>query len=200
MKGVYLLVCCFFFALGAHAQPTSASSLSSACMAMISLLTAFMTALGRLKFGIAQATSSRYQTPAMVFWCFTAIALLSVLVKVDYKRLGFLLIQIAAISLFVFQAIGYPATLEIYQNLAFRKDIAGLALEADTDPASTKMLFPDIPGLNIIDWFRFLRARNILPPPFDEFQYVGFPLKAVFDVAPPGSCLGYMDYVGARKS
>jgi hypothetical protein len=96
-------------------------------MAMISLLTAFMTALGRLKFGIAQATSSRYQTPAMVFWCFTAIALLSVLVKVDYKRLGFLLIQIAAISLFVFQAIGYPATLEIYQNLAFRKDIAGLA-------------------------------------------------------------------------
>jgi hypothetical protein len=30
MKGVYLLVCCFFFALGAHAQPTSASSLSSA--------------------------------------------------------------------------------------------------------------------------------------------------------------------------
>jgi hypothetical protein len=32
------------------------------------LSTAFLTALGRVDFGLEQASASRYQTPAMLFW------------------------------------------------------------------------------------------------------------------------------------
>jgi hypothetical protein len=41
------------------------------------LTTAFVTALGRMTMGIGQASSSRYQTPAMLFWaCLASLLLL----------------------------------------------------------------------------------------------------------------------------
>jgi hypothetical protein len=162
----------------------------SVTFALVCLLTAVMTALGRLKFGIDQATSSRYQTPAMLFWCFTATAFISILDRFDYKQLGVLLVQVVALSLFVFQVRTYPGILNAYSGLRFTKDVAGLALEARTDPDMVKMLFPD---LNVVQWFRFMADRNILPPPFPEFQYVGLPLRTMFEITPASSCRGYFD-------
>ena len=42
-------------------------------MGLFALGTAVVTALGRLRFGPEQAMTSRYQTPAMLFWCALAL-------------------------------------------------------------------------------------------------------------------------------
>jgi len=44
-------------------------------------LTAWVTALGRIEFGVQQATSSRYGTPALIFWISLCALLLSIKVR-----------------------------------------------------------------------------------------------------------------------
>lgn len=58
---------------------THTVALSLAMTVSFVLATAVLTALGRLKFGMEQATASRYQAPVMLYWgcCFVALMLLA---------------------------------------------------------------------------------------------------------------------------
>jgi hypothetical protein len=69
------------------------------------LATAFVTALGRVSLGVGQASSSRYQTPAMLFWaCFVTLLLFW------FRRSGYLglvnAIRAATVLVVVLSALG----------------------------------------------------------------------------------------------
>lgn len=73
------------------------------------LSTAFTTALGRVGLGIGQASSSRYQTPAMIFWgCVVGLSLLHLSKR--SKPGGLLALQAGILMLAVLLSFGIPYT------------------------------------------------------------------------------------------
>lgn len=164
----------------------------SLSMAMLCLLAAAMTALGRLNFGYSQAASSRYQTPAMLFWCFGTIA--GVTISNDSRRNqpAFVALPLICIAFFVFQARSYGSILAAYDATTFNRNVAGLALEAGTDPKKILNLYP-LPGP--IDWYGFMSRNGVIPPPFPEYSNVGASLRSVYEVAPTTMCQGFIDRV-----
>ena len=163
----------------------------SISMAMLCLLAAVMTAMGRLNFGYSQAAASRYQTPAMLFWCFGAIAAVSIpAASSRYKR--FLAIQVACLGLFAAQAKAYGSVLAQYDFAAFAYDVSGLALESGIDLQKVRTIFPN---LLPIQWYQDIRSRQIIPPIFPEFSHVGRPLLSVYKMAPATACQGFLDQV-----
>lgn len=168
-------------------------SVASVSMAMLCLLSALMTALGRLNFGVNQATSSRYQTPAMLFWCFGAIAVICVPgASKKYRTAGFVALQVTCLVLFAFQTKAYGSILATYEAAAFNRDVSGLALEAGADPQRIYLLFPN---LEPIKWYGFMRTHDIIPPPFPEYSHVGAQLQSVYQIAPTTMCQGYIDEI-----
>jgi hypothetical protein len=164
----------------------------SLSISMLCLLTAAMTALGRVNFGLDQATAARYQTPAMLFWVFTAISLICLAgITEREKQMVLALIQVICLGLFVFQADIYTGTLGAYMVRASTMDVSGLALEAGTDSSTGTFLFP-FSGFQ--QWYRYLTQKGILPPPFPEYDYVGRPLKSLFQMS-PYACSGFLDKI-----
>ena len=66
---------------------------------LFSLGTGFLAALGRIKNGIEQAGSSRYQTPALLFWFMAALLVVAVLPK-RYETAFGLFLMAAMVSIF----------------------------------------------------------------------------------------------------
>jgi hypothetical protein len=164
----------------------------SLSISMMSLLTATMTALGRVNFGLIQAAAARYQTPAMLFWAFAAISFVCLAGITDReKQMVLVFVQVVCLGLFAFQAEAYTPTVDSYAVRAYMIDAAGMALEADTDRTTGVLLFP-APFFR--EWYQYLNQKRLLPPPFSEYDYVGRPVTSVFTVSHHG-CLGFLDQV-----
>jgi hypothetical protein len=160
-------------------------------MTMVCLLTAGMTALGRLNFGANQASASRYQTPAMLFWCFGAIVF--ILCATEPRRQGrLLMVQIACLTLFAFQVKAYGAILAENDAGRFSRDVAGLALESGVDTRQVRSIFP---YLTPIKWYRIMRERKLIGPFFPECSYVGKSVTSVYKIASQRDCQGNLDIV-----
>ncbi len=196
--GMFLSLLAISFVAGAWLHATFRNQrherlyVVSLSMAMLCLLAAAMTALGRLNFGYSQAASSRYQTPAMLFWCFGAIAAVTISNDSRRKKFAFVALQIICTAFFVFQAKSYGSILATYDATTFNRNVSGLALEAGVDPQKTKNLYP-VPGL--IDWYGFMQRNGIIPPPFPEYSHVGAPLRTAYEVASATMCEGFIDGV-----
>jgi hypothetical protein len=161
----------------------------SISMAMFCLLAAVMTAMGRFKLGYNQASTSRYQTPAMLFWCFGAIAAVSMLtVSSRYKQ--FLAIQVACLGLFAAQANAYGRVLAQYNLARFTHDLSGLALESGIDLQKVLTIYP---GLLPVQWYADMRSRQLIPPIFPEYSHVGTQLLSVYKMASANKCQGFLD-------
>lgn len=92
---------------------------------LFSLGTGLLAALGRLNYGLDQAGSSRYETPALLFWFMAALLTLSWLPKGSERA-------ILAFGLFVLVAILsiFPASRGVTESVRHRRiewDVAGAA-------------------------------------------------------------------------
>jgi hypothetical protein len=168
---------------------------TSIATAGVCLAAATMTALGRLKFGLNQASSSRYQTAAMLFWCFSVVAAVCGSDDSRRYRVGrFAALQLVCLTLFSFQVSAYSSILASYENATFDRNVSGLALQIGADPQRISFLYP---SPEPIRWYAFMTARKIMPPPFPEYSYVGASLQSVYEVAPAKMCKGYLDEIDA---
>jgi hypothetical protein len=167
-------------------------------MAMLLVGSAFMTALGRLKFGAVQAASSRYQTPAMLFWLFTTVAILAFLNRPRPSRaFGLLMLQVAWISFSIIEASSFAIYRDRYVALLTSGDLGGLALEADADLPVVSNVYPAPQAA--ADAYTILRQVGIAKPPFPEYELVGRKLSEVFKVGRQPSCMGFIESVHILK-
>jgi hypothetical protein len=79
LAGVIGILCAVFFLVGTLRHRDAGSPLLTALslLMLFTLATAAITSTGRLHLGIEQATASRYQTFALLFWCCLGLTLLS---------------------------------------------------------------------------------------------------------------------------
>jgi hypothetical protein len=93
-----LLACFILLRMALRFRSARLFSIQLAATIAFCMLTAFITAAGRLNSGVAQAAQSRYQTTALVFWC--GLGLL-VLQRLCLDRPGGFAFQAAQICILV---------------------------------------------------------------------------------------------------
>lgn len=158
--------------------------------------TALVTALGRLNFTYAQALSSRYATPALIFWA--ATGLLGYLIAARLPPGIGRALSIAGVAVFaVLSTVVAPHQILVVRGLAetrLSRDQAGIAMILGVkDDETIKHIFPD-PSL---PWGArdFLRANrfSMFSEPFAKWY--GVNIRDQFDVARKSRCQGFFDTV-----
>jgi hypothetical protein len=183
------------------------SALEQFCYASILFVagSAAITALGRLQFGPAQSTASRYQSLALLFWACTGVLILTRFAKVETSRA---LAGCEAVLLIIFVAgASRFAGAETYardRQTAMTKGYTALARNTN-DREAMKLVFPSPEAL--IAYYTYLTSHNLGPDPreFGATEAVAAAephrvrpqtdapqLKGYHLVAPEG-CWGFLD-------
>jgi hypothetical protein len=156
--------------------------------ALFTLLNVILTGLGRLHFGLEQAQSARYQTPALLFWC--AVALLAL----QFVRAGWHL------PLFAACAILASAHLQNFESCRRGAAERQLALDRSALPLVAGALDPEeLRGLAmgpdlIARLMPFLETRNYAPLHWRDQFGLGRPIGERFKPAVrPGLCHGQLE-------
>lgn len=128
---------------------------------LFAIVTGVLTSLGRLTFGVNQATSSRYQTISLAFWASLAAMSLVSLAAGRYRGLGTIAVQIGIVALML-AAGGRYQRMERFakaQQITVAEGYAALAsAQADQQPLTD--LYPDP---SVVTWHAFLRSRRLGP-------------------------------------
>ena len=158
-----------------------------------------ITSLGRMNFGLSQATSSRYQTIALVFWASLA-ALILIWISGKYSS-SFALVgfQIALVVLMTASA-GRFNTIEIMAN-QHQVNLANAYRALAYDPPDLEALRPLFPVPELVPpWYSYLRSNHLGPDPTEFPGKAPRLLKSVpnwdgYRVVGSSECSGYLDSV-----
>ena len=105
------------------------------------LLTAFITASGRVNFGISQALSSRYETPVLMAWA--ACILLYLPKIIQLPKIKFLTVKVFSLAVLLLLLPKQFEALKSIDNQLFENYIAVMALELGiNDQEQIKNIFP----------------------------------------------------------
>jgi hypothetical protein len=159
------------------------------------LATALVTATGRLKYGVSQAASSRYQTVALLFWCSLGLLWLggAFLAHPRIRHL-FLVAQVCLLAIFARGAIKAKYPIEITQRYAFQQKAATAALLTGVlDPVSLGEVYPEMEVL--ARTVPYMRANRLSVFSGSFALKLGKPLGSVFPLADPNECSGALESV-----
>ena len=199
--GLALFVMLLVFALreGASAPITTAAG---AGLTLWIFLGAITTAIGRLDFGLTQAMSSRYATPATVFWLGLLMGFLqpvaarvrvSVVVFRTPQPVGMsAFMAIAAAAVFFVGLASLPDRTALRQTV-MGKELALLAFRAGVDDPAAVVAVSPSPG-PVENGFRWLAAKRLGPwAPGSLVAQSSFELTGELQSVP--ACAGRVDSV-----
>jgi|GEM_PF-4040254 len=176
-----------------RARPEAARSAFFVWYAVFILGTALLTALGRLNMGLDQAESSRYRTPAFLFWGALAAIACLFLLKHARRPARALIVPVAAAALFA--GLVLPRTepgARTFVRLMWKVRISSIALALDVpDPWAWDYIAHDQPFARADAAFLRERGLSVFAEP--AVQAVGKKLDSLFVVAPPGTCEGAVE-------
>ena len=164
------------------------------------LLTAIITALGRIEFGLQQATSSRYVTPAVIYWISSITILLTIQLK--NSRMKAALRHLSGFLIFsaIASAITYQFKVpEIAEHLARTRMAAASSLLAGVYDESTIHHIHPRPR-QVMDKIGILQEERLSLFSIDAATLVGQPLNARLVMASGNHCTGHIDEVKMVKS
>ncbi len=184
-------ICVAFFVVACilrqHATASPLSIELSFLMTMC-LATAVVTSSGRLHFGVQQATSSRYQTFALIFWCCLGLMLL---VRVERRRAPFQAFAVVLLLMMLGFATQVRLPLIDAQWHQLRLKLISLALVTGVhDPAALADAYPDPQAvLRAADYMKQHRLSVFAGA---QFEQLGQPLDAAYRLRPKGDCSGFI--------
>ncbi|MBV9770154.1 MAG: hypothetical protein JOZ32_11335 [Bryobacterales bacterium] len=158
---------------------------------------AVLTSLGRLNLGLAQATSSRYQAVALVFWACLAGLILASIPKAQPRRFALIGVQIGLLILMIATAGRFAG-----MNSAAQQHQASLAIAYSAlayDPPDIEALKPLYPAPAMVPrWYAYLRAHKLGPDPQELANTMLHPSEplpnwAGYHVVANTNCSGYLD-------
>jgi len=166
-------------------------------LALFALITPFIASLGRINFGLQQATSSRYATPALTFW-----ASLFSIGLIGLSRLSNRLVS--SFSSILFALLVFPLTLlphqglftTSYVNLGRIVNVAGIALKVGVpDDDALRKLYPEsaIP----LAYIPFLKEHQLSLFADPMFEMQGQPISYGLKSTTTDQCLGAFDIATA---
>jgi hypothetical protein len=180
---------------------------------LFALISSTVTALGRINFGIQQATSSRYQTIALVFWGCSVGILLIWRAGTSSPPANLVHIQVVLLLVLVASGSRFSESGKTSQTHQASLAQAYMALIRNPSNVSTEVSRQLSPYPNLAEAYEYLRSHNMGPDSreFGIFEGSMAPISAAasalltvtgFRMLPSSQCTGYMDAVNqvANKS
>jgi hypothetical protein len=165
---------------------------------LLCVATAFITASGRLHLGLEQATASRYQTFALLFWCSLGLALLCAVSKPrDGSRddpstaakfntfSGLLLVLMVGFA----TQVRLPLIDAQWRQLRLKRISLSL-LAGVHDPATLADAYPDPQA--VLRAARYMKDNRLSIFAGDLYERLGQPFDATYRVRPATDCSGYV--------
>ena len=159
------------------------------------LLTALITALGRIEFGVEQAMASRYATPALIFWIATCALLLSIRVKSRLILLGIRQIGAVITLSVIFSALTFQLKIpEIEQQFRLTRLAAAASLLSNVyDKSVLEHIHPRPPQImSVVDT---LREHRLSLFSMEIADLIGQSLEQSLSITPRDQCAGHIDQV-----
>lgn len=154
-------------------------------------LTAMVTGVGRLSFGIEQAVSPRYLTPSALFWAALTLFWALQAAKARWLQVpGCVAVVAGAVALIHLQGAMLRYASETAHSVELAVDVV---LSGTDDPDALNAFFADA-GF-VTPHLGFLRDSRLSFYRGEAVGWVGRPLSAIGESAPRGACLGYIDGV-----
>ena len=159
-------------------------------LAAFCLATAFVTSLGRQKWGVSQAHSSRYQANAVLFWFAAGVILIGLTAKLGrFRAAGLLSLQIALCLAMGRELSAFPELLRTWEDDVYVKNKGGLTLEMGVaDDDTVTRIGGSLSRISIP--YQTLVATGMLTPPFPDIRNVGARIDQVFAIR-AAACSGY---------
>ena len=157
------------------------------------LMTAFITALGRINFGTDQAFSSRYQTGALLFWFCLSCLLLLAFVSAEARVFTTCLMAVIAVIMIIAAAnFGFPLR-EARARRAWQNAVSLALITRVPDYETIARTCP----LYQIPWqdSLYLRDRHLSIFSTDPYRQLDEPLASAYRISPQSLCQGYVDSV-----
>lgn len=163
--------------------PASAALLALAAFAMAMDL---LTAVGRSQFGLGQAMSSRYATPAIVFWVSTALMLWLLTARNEWWRR---LMLVTTLSLQALFALNEPYAVDAAYRASSQRAPAAAALLSNVDDAALLSTILPSPE-TALRLSRILRAAHTSVFHEPWAMWLGTPLTEHVAITSASHCVG----------
>lgn len=163
--------------------------------AMYCVATSLITAMGRLNFGVTQATVSRYQTVALLGWCCLGLLMLGGLsLAGERMRYLFPLAQLSILAVFAIGASRAEYQVLITRGHAFAQRAASAALLTGmADRETLGQVYPKQEMFaKTVPYMRTNKLSSFSDP---LASTIGMPLNSAFRAANPSECSGALDRV-----
>jgi hypothetical protein len=174
-------------------RAASLLQLELALLMLVCVATAVITSSGRLHLGLQQASASRYQTFALIFWCSLGLSLLYAARQrpnsAEFTALASLLVLMMA-------GFGTQFRMPLIdaQWHQLRLKFVSLALITGVqDPAVLSDAFPD-PQVVLRD-AEYMKRNRLAIFAGEQYSQLGKPLKATYHVAADEECSGSVSSV-----
>jgi hypothetical protein len=155
---------------------------------MLCLATAAATSSGRIHLGVEQATASRYQTFALLFWCCLGLALL---VRVAANRVQFNVLATFLLFMMLVFATQVRLPLIDAQWHQLRLKMVGLSLLTGMqDDVVLADAYPD-PQV-VLRAADYMKQHRLSIFAGKQYEQLGAPLGTVYRVSAAGDCSGYV--------
>lgn len=193
---VLILLLVLFIVALPHIAKLRALTLQLVFAVLFCVATGFVTAAGRLNFGISQAAVSRYQTIALLFWCFLGLLWLGgcFFAGPRMPRL-FLVAQLCLLTIFVQAAIRASASVATARMHAFTQNTASAALLTGvSDPdAFRNVIYPE-PDMFTVT-IPYLKVNRLSVFSDSLASTLNRPLDSTFRVLDSSACSGALEAV-----
>ncbi len=162
-------------------------------LALFALITPFIASLGRINFGLQQATASRYATPALTFWASIFSIGMIGLPRLSNRLVGSF--SSILFALLVFPLILLPrqkSYIRTFAELGRAVNVASIALVIDVpDDDAFRRIFPD-PGF-LRAYLPFLKEHRLSLFADSMVEMQGHLISYGLNPAATDQCLGAFD-------
>jgi hypothetical protein len=152
-------------------RASTPSAFTLSLFALYVLAFGFLTAAGRVPFGVDTAFSSRYATPAIALWLVLGV-LLWVKLHGLFLRYPIRIIGVAAIVILIPASLQGPAVLGDTSQFHSNRNLAAVALSLDVaDPDAVRYVYPDpARAVELTQQIRALGITSLGRPPFSSMR------------------------------
>ena len=170
-------------------------ALELSLLMLLCIATAVITASGRLNLGLEEATASRYQTFALLYWCSLGLLALSYIVGVSggRKTSSAMLNAFCAVLLVVMLGFATQVRLPLIdaQWRQLRLRLVSLALLTGVhDPAALVEAYPS--PQPVLRAGQYMKDNHLSIFAGKRYSQLGQPLDMVFRSAAANACSGYL--------
>jgi hypothetical protein len=155
---------------------------------LLTVAAAVLTSLGRLNFGLATATLSRYQSIALVFWACLAAFILASIPSGHSYRFVLTVIQVGLVVLLTANQGRFATIVRLAKHHQIALDDAYVALANNSpDLDGLKILYPQPEKVAV--WYNYMRSHNLGADPREFYNWGGYRMAAT------SNCVGSLEVI-----